>query len=86
MTYSTFNIHHSNYLFHACNRPLMKHYLTLILSTSTLSLTSNFTQCTAGPVIAPLSNSDCNLYRAVCKYINIQRFINDLYNAIINSK
>jgi len=49
------NTHHSNCLFHACNRPLIKHYLSVILFTSTLSLTNKITQCTAGAVIAPLS-------------------------------
>lgn len=84
--YSTFNnTHYSNCLFHAYNIPLIKHYLPVTLLTSTLSLTNNFTQCTAGAVIAPLSKL-CNLCRAVCKYINIQMFINDLYNAITNSQ
>jgi len=56
MMYSTFNnTHHNNCSFHARNRPLIKHYLTVIPLSSTLSLTNNFTHCTAGSVIAPLS-------------------------------
>jgi len=56
MTYSTINSnHYSNCIFHASNRLLIQHSLTVIPPNNTLLLTNNLTQCTVGAKIAPSS-------------------------------
>jgi len=54
MTYSTLNSNrYINCTFHASNKLLIQHSLTVIPSNSTLPLTNNLTQCTVGAKIAP---------------------------------
>jgi hypothetical protein len=59
MTYSKINNnHYSNCIFHASNRLLIQHSLTVIPSNSTLPLTNNLTQFIVGANATPFSIKD----------------------------